>query len=303
LTAAFVVLHNRKINLRNFVLKTLGMAKVKKSKGYSLHIGLNAVNPTHYGGWSGPLNACEADANDMATLAKNMKSFTSIKKLLTKKATRKNTIRVLTDYAKLARKGDFIFLTYSGHGGQLPDKNNDENDSQDETWCLYDGELVDDELYGLFGKLKLGVRVFVLSDSCHSGSVTRELYYRPTRAEESVKKRFMPPDIALKTYRDNKEFYDKLLKKPADKEKIKANIPASILLISGCKDNQESSDGDFNGLFTAKLLLTWNEGKFSGGYKLFHKKILQLMPPDQSPNYYRVGKAFPAFEKQRPFTV
>lgn len=219
------------------------MANVKRLKGYSLHIGLNAVNPRHYGGWSGPLNACEADAHDMATLTKNMKSFTSIKKLLTKRATRKNTIRVLTDYSKLAKKGDFIFLTYSGHGGQLPDLNNDENDGQDETWCLYDGELVDDELYGLFGKLKEGVRVFVLSDSCHSGSVTRELYYRPTRAEETVRKRFMPSDIALKTYRDNKEFYDKLLKKPADKEKAKGNIRSSVLLISGCQDNQESSDG------------------------------------------------------------
>ncbi len=280
------------------------MAKAKRtSKGYSLHIGLNAVNPKHYGGWSGPLNACEADANDMADLVKNMKSFTSIKKLLTKTATRKNVMRVLGDYAKLARKGDFIFLTYSGHGGQLPDKNNDEGDGQDETWCLYDGELIDDELYGLFEKLKDGVRVFVLSDSCHSGSVTRELYYRPTRAEETVSKRFMPPDVALKTYRANKDFYDKLLKNPTDKENVRASIPASVILISGCQDNQESSDGGFNGLFTAKLLRVWNESKFMGGYKLFHKKILQLMPPDQSPNYYKVGKAFPAFEKERPFTV
>ena len=113
----------------------------------------------------------------------------------------------------------------------------------------------------------------------------------------------MPPEIALKTYRANKDFYDKLLRKPADKEKTKASIPASVLLISGCQDNQESSDGDFNGLFTAKLLRVWNEGKFKGDYKLFHKKILRLMPPDQSPNYYRVGRALPAFEKQQPFTV
>ena len=30
----------------------------------SLHIGLNAVNPAHYAGWSGPLKACEFDAAD-----------------------------------------------------------------------------------------------------------------------------------------------------------------------------------------------------------------------------------------------
>ncbi len=37
------------------------------SKGISLHLGMNAVDPAHYGGWSGELLACEADANDMAS--------------------------------------------------------------------------------------------------------------------------------------------------------------------------------------------------------------------------------------------
>src|SRR5205814_4099481 len=36
--------------------------------GKALTIGLNAVDPNHYGGWSGDLNACEADAEDMASL-------------------------------------------------------------------------------------------------------------------------------------------------------------------------------------------------------------------------------------------
>ena len=44
------------------------------AKGSSLHIGLNSVDPQHYEGWSGPLNACEADANDMVDLA-NTRSF------------------------------------------------------------------------------------------------------------------------------------------------------------------------------------------------------------------------------------
>jgi hypothetical protein len=36
------------------------------ARGQALTIGLNAVDPKHYEGWSGELNACEADANDMA---------------------------------------------------------------------------------------------------------------------------------------------------------------------------------------------------------------------------------------------
>jgi hypothetical protein len=40
------------------------------AKGIALHIGLNSVDPHKYEGWSGPLSACEADANDMADLAR-----------------------------------------------------------------------------------------------------------------------------------------------------------------------------------------------------------------------------------------
>ena len=42
-----------------------------------------------------------------------------------------------------------------------------------------------------------------------------------------------------------------------------------MVLISGCQDNQTSADGDFNGLFTSKLLNVWNEGKFKKGHRAF----------------------------------
>jgi hypothetical protein len=75
------------------------------------------------------------------------------------------------------------------------------------------------------------------------------------------------------------------------------------LLVSGCQDNQLSSDGDFNGLFTANLLRVWNDGKYKKGYKSFHKDIVRRMPPDQTPNYYVVGAPNAAYEAQKPFTV
>ena len=37
--------------------------------GLSVHIGVNVVDPDHYGGWSGPLNCCEADADVMHEIA------------------------------------------------------------------------------------------------------------------------------------------------------------------------------------------------------------------------------------------
>ncbi|MEO8121416.1 MAG: hypothetical protein ABI606_19085 [Rhodoferax sp.] len=36
------------------------------TQGLALHIGLNSVSDAAYSGWSGPLAACEFDANNMA---------------------------------------------------------------------------------------------------------------------------------------------------------------------------------------------------------------------------------------------
>jgi metacaspase-1 len=277
------------------------------AKGIALTIGLNSVDPKHYGGWSGELNACEADAEDFADIAKD-KGF-QVKTLLTKTATRARVVREVTAAAKALKSGDIFLLSYSGHGGQLPDLNSDEDDSEDETWCLFDGELVDDELYKLWSKFAAGVRILVFSDSCHSGTVTKLAYYRAvgvaqgmsisTTASE-VKYRFMPPDAALRTYRKNREFYDKILKQKSLK---KVEVKATVLLISGCQDNQLSSDGDFNGLFTANLLRIWNSGKYKKNYKSFHKDIVRRMPPDQTPEYSIVGAANPTYEAQKPFSL
>lgn len=275
-------------------------------KGIALTLGLNAVDPKHYSGWSGKLNACEADADDMAEIARTGKF--AVKTLLTKAATRANLASEIGKAAAALKAGDIFMLTYSGHGGQLPDLNGDEPDAKDETWCLYDGELVDDELYALLGKFAKGVRVLVFSDSCHSGTVVKMAYYSAPGNETAagganrVAYRNMPQEVALRTYRDNRKFYDPILNDPKLKD-AQENIKASVMLISGCQDNQLSSDGTFNGLFTGTLLQIWNHGKFNKGYRAFHRAIVNRMPPSQTPNYFRVGEINAAFDRQKPFTI
>ena len=100
------------------------------AKAISLHIGLNGVSAAAYSGWDGPLAACEFDANDMAALAKSKSMKSTV--LLTKNATRANVLGGMRSAAKSLKAGDLFFLTYSGHGGQVPDVNGDEPDRQDE---------------------------------------------------------------------------------------------------------------------------------------------------------------------------
>lgn len=293
-------------------------------KAQSLHIGLNGVSAAAYEGWDGPLAACEFDANDMAAIARSKGIKPTV--LLTKKATRAAVLAAMRAAAKALKAGDLFFLSYSGHGGQVPDTNRDETDGQDETWCLYDGQLIDDELYIELARFAAGVRVLVLSDSCHSGTVTRARL--PTPPPAGYRLKLMPDAIARRVYAAHRDFYDQL---QADATRHAAKVGAgvdpnaalahvavsgpaatatalvgafkpAVVLISGCQDNQTSLDGDHNGAFTEQLLRVWNRGAFVGGYAGFHARIRGAMPPSQSPNLYTLGPAA-AFLAQRPFTV
>jgi metacaspase-1 len=279
-------------------------------QGQAIHVGLNRVDPDHYQGWDGKLVACEFDANDMAELADGRGFKTQ--KLLTEAATADALMSAIEKAGQTLQSGDILLLSYSGHGGQVPDANGEEQDRMDETWVLYDRQVVDDELYAQWAKFKPGVRIVVFSDSCHSGTVAREAVDavgadRVARSldgesdSQQPRVKGMPDNLIRSVYEKNKDMYDKIQKSlpPFDK----ADIGASVILTSGCQDNQTSLDGDKNGLFTQSLLQAWNNGKFRGGYRVFRKRIAEKMPPWQSPNFFTVGKADPKLASQHPFTI
>jgi metacaspase-1 len=277
-------------------------------RGMSLHVGLNKVDPAHYNGWDGALNACEFDANDMKAIADGGGFESTL--LLTQEGTAAAIMGAIENAAGQLGPGDLFFGTYSGHGGQVPDKNDEEEaDRSDETWVAYDRQIVDDELYALWAKFQPGVRIVVLSDSCHSGTVTRNIEAdvpdvvasRENADAASPRYRAMPRDVMVGTYRDNRELYDGIQQKLPSSEK--SEIGATALLISGCRDDQLSLDGFSNGLFTENLLAVWDGGAWSGAYQPFHEAIRSRMPDSQQPNYFVVGSTNPDFEQQSPFTI
>ena len=96
------------------------MARKSKSlaKAMSLHVGLNAVNPKHYEGWSGELVACEFDAQDMAAIAHaaGMKPI----RLLTKKATRPTFLQLLDRHQKRCNRVTCYLLPILGMVARSP---------------------------------------------------------------------------------------------------------------------------------------------------------------------------------------
>lgn len=283
--------------------------------GYSLHIGLNHCDPNAYPGWDSTLSGCINDANSMMQLA-SAAGFRT-KRMIDGEATSNEVLAAIAALGQTCKAGDIALISYSGHGGQVPDTNGEEDDGQDETWVLYDRQVCDDELNQMYAQFAAGVRIVVVSDSCHSGTVARAIVNLATRHAavtnpiakeewpegvklEETRPRAMPASFARQDAQRRRGVYS--LVQTLTRSSRNPDLAASVILISGCQDNQLSFDGSINGAFTTALLEVWNQGRFTGDYRSFHSAIVNRMPADQTPNFFTLGDVS-AFQAQRPFSV
>jgi hypothetical protein len=145
---------------------------IRTPVGMSLHVGVNTLDGGHYGPEVTELASCVNDAKAMLTLAERLGYTGSV--LADGEATVANVTAGIRAAADALFSGDVFLFTYSGHGGQIQNtSSDDEPDGMDETLCLYDRMLVDDELHMLLGEFRSGVRVFMVFDSCHSATAAK----------------------------------------------------------------------------------------------------------------------------------
>jgi caspase domain-containing protein len=278
------------------------------SRGMSLHVGLNSVDPTYYG-TSLPLSGCHNDARDMANIASRAGYQPTL--LLDSEARAARVLATINDAAGRLAPGDAFLLTYAGHGTQVPDQSGDEPDAQDESWVLYDRLLLDDEIYAALARFEAGVRIFLISDSCHSGTIARVAQYgelithrnmAPLYAAANGKYRTPAErDFGRRVVRQNPDQYAAIARTITGDPR--SEIRASVIQLSACQDEQLSADGDANGLFTSHLKAVWDFGSFVENHRLFWQTIGRRMPPTQSPSYLTLGGDVTFFEKQRPFVI
>lgn len=266
------------------------------AEGMSLHIGVNRVNPEHYAGWTGQLRACEADAQTMARLC-GAGGFNS-KLFLTTAATRETILGETAKARQRLRAGDMFVISFAGHGSRVPDKNGDKESRGDEAWCLYDGQLIDDELWALWAGFARGVRIIVVTDCSYYGTVTRA----PLTPEMLRGVRMAPMEVAQDTYAAHQQFYDGLQKsRPFEQIMKSGQGEASVIELAACEENQMSRETNDAGLFTGAMAKSLEGGPVRRTYSMLHRTMMRLMPASQTPTLSTAGAQVPGLLEQPAF--
>ena len=151
--------------------------------------------------------------------------------------------------------GDILVLHYSGHGGNIIDRNRDEADGRDETLIPLDfqtaGEITDDWLFeNLISKVPKDVTLWCFLDCCHSGTAIDLKHNYQSNCK--YRKGIIPENLVYKKEEWTDSFIFSL-------ERSK-DVVGNVCLFSGCQDKETSADTFINntgqGAFTYCLLET-----------------------------------------------
>jgi len=275
-------------------------------RGISVHIGVNRCDPAAYNGsWDGAMSSAENDVDTMESIARLQGFETHV--LKTEQATRENVADAFRSAAVELRPGDFFLVTYSGHGDHVPDISGDEEDRLDDTWCLHNGHFLDDELNVLLAGFRPGCRVLILSDSCHSGTMLKGAKKAKDDSgriqDDYIFSRAVPRSASIESYKSHRQYYAELqlaLPKP------RPEIRASVRLLSGCQEDEQSWGSAVTGRFTEAVKTVFADGAFEGSYKQFHAELVtavaRAMNP-QTPGHSVIGAPNRDYDLQKPFRI
>ncbi len=229
-------------------------------KRRGLCIGIN-----DYPGTDMDLQGCVNDAKDWAAVLEG-RGF-EVRQLLDKQATKAGLVAGLRRLIGDARAGDVVVVTFSGHGTYAPDaKGGDEADGYDEGLCPHDvktaGPLIDDEIHALFAACPAGAHLVLISDSCHSGTVTRDAG-DGLRDPQLPVPRFMP--IANWRGAAPEDFDARRVRGRVLKKALRAG--EADLLLAGCEEGPKHFSYD-----------TQFDGRPVGAFSYFARQQLAKLP-------------------------
>ena len=250
-----------------------------------------------YPGEGSDLNGCVNDAKAWAELLIDKYGFpsTDVKVLLDSQATKSAILNGLKQLLARSKPGDVLVFSNSSHGTYLTDMDGDEP-AYDEALCPYDCDInliVDDELRELFLGLPEGVSLTIISDSCHSGTVTRAALNENIpwlRTPDDRRVRFLHPALLGKAVLSNPWQAQDKAKTKHPQSKMKE------ILLSGCTANEYSYDaligGKYHGAMTYYALQCIREANYEITYNQLKTRLRHLLDDAGYPQHPQLeGKA------------
>lgn len=266
-------------------------------RGIAIHIGVNRPASNR----QCRLALSERNAWRMAELS-HQAGYGAIHLLTGADATRDAVRGLLADAAKALKPRHTLFVSFSGHGSRARDTNQDERDGWDETWCLHDDDLVDDEVAEIWRLAVPETRVLVVSESCFGGGMGRygedvlaqlptpgRTVYRSAGAVMRGVPQYAQPRSSC------------IARAPSHDDGIRA----SVLLMAGAAEGQTAREG----LYIEHLLDLWKGGAFRDSFCAMHWQLCDRVRhdnPAQEPQIMMLGTpdtGFPleiAFHLDRP---
>lgn len=204
---------------------------------------------------------CPGSAHDAESMAQLLGGYGNVTVLRDGQARKSAVVSAL----EAALDSDLLIFFYSGHGGSERAKSDSgEKDGMDEYLCLYDGAMVDNEVWNIISRAK--GRVLCIFDCCHSAT----MYQMVGNSSE---------DVVL----EPKPFTMQVAMCP-----MALDRSVNMLVWSGCPDS-DYSYGDANGgVLTNAILHAYSKDRTYD--EVWHRASTEAS--SQNPVVTQIGSGF-----------
>jgi uncharacterized caspase-like protein len=227
-----------------------------------------------------PLQGCVADARLWSRTLTAL-GFETPETLLDGQATRANILDALDRLVGQGQPGDVLVFQFAGHGIQIPDLDGDEadDDARDEAFCPIDfpsgAFLIDDDVAGVFSRIRDGVNVTCFIDCCFSGTITRFAAGRQSvPADPTVRRRFLAATPALEAAHETFRTQRGLARSGSRQESQMREIT-----FSACQSFQVALESQGQGEFTRQATRILSAGIDGMTHAAFQQRVEASFAP------------------------
>jgi len=231
---------------------------------FGFHIGLN------YTGSAYQLGGCENDAREMRNRARAaVKSWYATQFYLASGVCSADfMLNAIAGFAHSMKKSDTLYLTFSGHGTQIP---GNEADGMQEGICLWTGSRIqvvkDSDLRAALQRIP--GTVVCIFDSCFSGGMERDV---PQPGKKAKCLTYDPENMEVFNVPQNR-----------NASPVSGN---RLYYLFACSENEVSWDTGSAGLFTETFCRAYDNYELTPGYRLVRslmRQAAEMCWPDQTP--------------------